>query len=254
MKVWFDSQIIDSSGAEIDSEGWPAGTGVFETLRTENGQIYELARHMRRAGTAAKNFGYALPSEEIVREAISQLLKAEPQKLGRLRLLFSRDHFVAVHQGYTEITTPAFIKSASDSDRVDPISYKTFPYDHRTTLLQQAKSQGFDEVILINSDGFVTEGAVSNFIFFFEGRWITTPLSAGVLPGVQRGIAVERCGVRVESLKREDLAKVSSILVISSLKIALPASHLDGRNLLIDAAVDSLVSQIRAQTQAHSVG
>lgn len=254
MKIWLNDRICESSEIAIDSDGWPIGSGVFETIRTENGQVYELARHMRRAGTAAKKFNLPLPGEELIRSAITQLLHAQPHSLGRLRLLFSVDSFVAVHQSYEEMTSPAKLKIADDSEQVTPISFKTFPYNHRTSLLQTAQSKGFDEVICISESGEVSEGAVSNFIFLFNGQWITTPLSAGVLPGVQRAIVIERCGVLVKSLKRADLASVKSAIVISSLKIALPASAIDGRDLLVDAEVNSLVSRIRAQTQSHSVG
>lgn len=254
MKIWLNDRICESSEIEIDSDGWPIGSGVFETIRTENGKVYELARHMRRAGTAAKNFNLPLPGEELIRSAITQLLHAQPHSLGRLRLLFSVGRFVAVHQSYEEITSPAKLMIADESEEISPISFKTFPYNHRTSLLQMAQGKGFDEVICISESGEVTEGAVSNFIFLIDGQWITTPLSAGVLPGVQRAIVIERCGVVVGSLKRADLANVSAAIVISSLKIALCVSSIDGRALIIDADVESFAAQIRAQTQSHSVG
>lgn len=254
MKIWLNDQICGSGEIEIDQDGWPIGSGVFETIRTENGQVYELARHMRRAGTAARKFNIVLPREETIRSAIRQLLREEPHSLGRLRLLFSKDRFVAVHQSYDEITSPAKLKIASATEEVSSISYKTFPYDHRTSLLHTVKSEGFDEVICVNESGEVTEGAVSNFIFLIDGIWITTPLTAGVLPGVQRAIVIERCGVVVRSIKRADLARVTSAIVISSLKIALSASSINGRELTIDEGVASFVALIRSQTQAHSVG
>jgi len=65
---------------------------------------------------------------------------------------------------------------------------------------------------------------------------------------------IERCGVSVKSLTRSDLSKVASVIVISSLKIALPAITIDNRDLTIDGQVGSFVAEIRAQTQSHSVG
>lgn len=254
MKIWLNDRICESNEIEIDVDGWPVGSGVFETIRTENGQVYELARHMRRAGTAAKNFNLVLPGEDSIRSAIVQLLNVEPHPLGRLRLLFSDGRFIAVHQSYTEIVNPAKLKIADDGEGIESISFKTFPYDHRTSLLRQAQVEGFDEIICIGENGLVTEGAVSNFIFFIDGQWVTTPLTAGVLPGVQRAIVIERCGVVVRSLTRADLAKVSAAIVISSLKIALCVTSIDGRALVIDEDVKSFAAQIRAQTQSHSVG
>lgn len=253
MKIWLDDKICDSSVIEIDNDGWPTGTGVFETIRTQNSQVFELARHMRRAANAAKNFGFKLPNEDVIRSAISSLLIAAPHQIGRLRLLFSSGRFVAVHQVYHEITTPARLKVIDQNQVIAPIAYKTFPYNHRTSLLAQALKDGFDEIICINENGEVSEGAVSNYLFFINGQWVTTPLSAGVLPGVQRGLVIERCGVTVKSLDRSDLLSVSAALIISSLKIALPVAFIDDREL--DTGVSTLffAEQIRTQTQSHSV-
>ncbi len=254
MKIWLDDRIRESTEIEMDVDGWPVGEGVFETIRTEAGKVFELGRHMRRAGSAAKNFGYALPSEELIREAIVQLVDTQPHELGRLRLLFSKDRFVAVHQSYKEILTPARLKIAEEGYEVTSIAFKTFPYSHRISLLQRAQNEGFDEIICVTPSGEVTEGAVSNFIFLIDGQWLTTPLSAGVLPGVQRAIVIERCGVLVRSLSRSDLDRVTSAIVISSLKIALLASSINGRELIIDEGVHLMAAKIRAQTQSHSVG
>ena len=254
MKIWLNDQICDSQVIDLDSDGWPEGDGVFETIRTENGEVFELARHMRRAATAAKKFEIKLPGEEEIRKAIAALLTAEPHRLGRLRLLFSKDWFVAVHQSYVEILVPAKLNVIDESRLVDPIAFKTFPYGHRTGLLQLAQRDGFDEIICVNERGEVTEGAVSNFLFCIDGDWVTTPLSAGVLPGVQRAIVIERCGVAVKSLDRSDITKVKSAVVISSLKIGLAVASIDNRELEIDAQCLSFIEQIRAQTHSHSVG
>lgn len=254
MKIWLNDQICDSQVIDLDSDGWPLGNGVFETIRTENGEVFELARHMRRAATAARNFEIKLPGEDRIRDAIAALLTAEPHQLGRLRLLFSKEWFVAVHQSYVEISEPAKLTVIDESRLVDPIAFKTFPYSHRTGLLQLAQRDGFDEIICVNESGEVTEGAVSNFLFLIDGQWVTTPLSAGVLPGVQRAIVIERCGVTVRSLMRSDIERVKSAIVISSLKIALAVASIDNRDLIFDEQCRSFLDQIRAQTHSHSVG
>jgi branched-chain amino acid aminotransferase len=254
MKIWLNDQICDSQLIEIDSDGWPVGSGVFETIRTENAEVFELARHMRRAATAARKYEITLPSEDQIRIAIATLLSEEPHQIGRLRLLFSKDWFVAVHQSYLEIIEPAKLTVIDESRMVDPIAFKTFPYTHRTGLLQIAQRDGFDEIICVNESGEITEGAVSNFLFLIDGKWVTTPLSSGVLPGVQRAIVIERCGVTVQSLTRHDMERVESAIVISSLKIGLAVASIDNRDLVFDDQGRSFLDQIRAQTHSHSVG
>ena len=64
---------------------------------------------------------------------------------------------------------------------------------HKTTnralydrLIEEAKSLGFDEIILSNDQGQITEGAVSNIFIVRSGKWLTPPLECGLLPGVYR--------------------------------------------------------------------
>jgi branched-chain amino acid aminotransferase len=121
-------------------------------------------------------------------------------------------------------------------------------------ILKKAKGLGFDEVILIGENGQVSEGAVSNYIFQINGDWVTTPLTAGVIPGVQRGIVIERCGVLVKSLTPADLLIAKRAMVISSLKIALPVASIGDYKLIVDEESSSMQEKIRTNTKAHSVG
>lgn len=254
MQIWLNDGLVDATTVGVALDGWPDGEGIFETIKTQDGQLFELGRHMRRALDAADRKGISLPGEELIRSAISNLLSAEPHPIGRLRLLFSANRFVAVHQLYEEITNPAKLMVISDAADIYGISIKAFPYTDRLDLLSKVHAKGFDEVICLNPDLEVTEGAVSNFIFRIDGKWVTTPLSSGVLPGVQRAIAIERCGVAVTLIKREDLSRVEAAFVISSLKIALSVSEIDGRSLEIDEDCAALEADIRAKTFKHSVG
>ena len=254
MQIWLNEKLTDSAAADVRAGGWPSGEGVFETIRTQDGEVFELGRHMRRALEAATAKGFLLPNEEIIRTGIHSLLTAEPQTIGRLRLLFSKGRFIAVHQRYEEITKPAKLAVVADTVIVEPISLKTYPYEHRLVLLEQARQSGFDEIICINVGGEVTEGAVSNFLFRIDGKWVTTPLSSGVLPGIQRGIVIERCGVAVKQILKSELERVDAAFVISSLKITLSVASIAGRSLEMDEDCKALAANIWANTHRHSVG
>ena len=254
MKVWLNTGLVEASSAGVSQDGWPDGEGIFETIKTEDGDVYELGRHMRRALASANSLELRLPSEENIREAIQKLISVENFAIGRLRLFFAKGRFIAVHQRYDEVTEPARLMVFAGRDNLRDVSIKKFPYQHRLDLLSQAKAKGCTESILLNAEEEVTEGAVSNFLFRIDGKWVTTPLSSGVLPGVQRGIVIERCGVTVKSISKSDLNLVDAAFVISSLKIALPVSNLDGRALRIDQDCAALEADIRAKTFRHSVG
>ena len=203
---------------------------------------------------AGARLGVAIPNEDRVRTAIDALLAEARHPVGRLRLLFSKGRFIAVHQSYADITKPAKLAVVADSEIVESISIKTFPYEHRLVILEQAQQIGFDEIICINEGGEVSEGAVSNFLFRIDGKWITTPLSSGVLPGIQRGIVIERCGVAVKQILKSELERVDAAFVISSLKIALSVASIAGKSLEIDEDCKALAADIWANTHRHSVG
>jgi branched-chain amino acid aminotransferase len=254
MKIWLNHQIADEETFQLDKDGWPEGNGIFETLRTESGEVFELARHMRRALEATQSVGIKLPNEELIRSAIAAVLKEETHGVGRLRLMFGPDHFLVIHRRYEDVRKAQVICTQATDSKVDGLVLKKYPYTDRLALLKSAVENGFDEVLCINSLNQLTEGAVSNFLFFINGSWVTTPLTAGVLPGVIRAIAIERCGVKVRNIEVNKIENIESALVISSLKIALPVSSIDQRALKVGATTQTLEDEIRSKTQKHSVG
>ena len=48
-----------------------------------------------------------------------------------------------------------------------------------------------DDVVLINDRGEVTESTIANLAARIEGRWVTPPIEAGLLPGIGRAVALE---------------------------------------------------------------
>ena len=74
---------------------------------------------------------------------------------------------------------------------------------------------------------------------------MTPPMSAGLLPGVIRALAVEKCGVSVRDIDQEDLGRCDAAIIMSSLKIARPISAIDTRSLMVDLDVEQICSQLR---------
>jgi branched-chain amino acid aminotransferase len=176
MKIWLNTELVNAEEVELDEKFWPNGEGIFETLRTEDGQIHELSRHMRRAIDAANELGLILPNEEIIRNAVSQLLKEETQPVGRLRLMFSHKNFIAVHLAYEDIRKNQKLCISDQFVASEEFIIKRYPYTDRLEMLEKAKSNGFDEVVCINEKNEITEGAVSNFLFLIGSEWVTPPL------------------------------------------------------------------------------
>ena len=255
MKIWLNDSLVDSSAVALTSDYWPDGFGIFETIKTVAGIPYALNRHMRRALDAGARLGVAIPNEDRVRTAIDALLAEVRHPVGRLRLLFKEDGtFIAVHNPYIEITHNLNLCTYSARIDIEGVPSKTFPYTSRLDILQEAKSRGCDEAIVINSNHDVCEGAVSNLIFYTNGEWITPPIVQGVLPGVMRALVIENLPVKVRNVDTNGLSHVQAAIVISSLKLAIAVHSIDGR-VMPDLQISEMFAQeIREMAVRTSVG
>ena len=251
MKIWVDSGLVEDSSAYLDDKNWPLGSGLFETLRTENGYAQFLARHMRRVISSARVLEIPVPDEDLIAQAIDELLVATPHDVGRLRLSFSSERFIATHESYVFDNNPIKVIVSQELSSTVGRQYKVFPYSGRLDLLNEATAAGCEELIQVDQEDRVCEGAVSNFTFRIDGQWRTPPITAGILPGVIRAVAVEKCGMVVKDLSRADLTSCEAAIVMSSLKIAIPVASIDGRPLAIDTDVSDICSKLRQFATAH---
>ena len=253
--AWSAGKLLSYEEAGLDSEGWPAGAGIFETIKTVDGLPWALSRHMRRALNSARRNDQPFPSEELIRIAVAETIAANPFSVGRLRLLFANDGSLCItHQKYVELDRPAKLASHSLASTYSGIVEKRYPYTENLRLLAEAKRSGFDDFILINAHGVIGETSTANLVFYLDGEWITPPLSDGVLPGVMRALLIEKAGVIVRQIPAELLAKIECGFVVSSLKIAQPIGQIDDRILVISPETEQMHSLIAATALATSVG
>jgi branched-chain amino acid aminotransferase len=253
--AWVAGQFLSYEDAQLDSAGWPSGTGLFETIKTVDGQPWALSRHMRRALNSARRNDQAFPNEDLIRSAVAETIAENPHLIGRLRLLFGVDgSFRVTHQEYVEIDTLANLGIIQlDSEISTPVE-KRYPYTQNLEMLAQAKSAGFDDYMIVNSDGFVTETAIANLVFRVNGQWTTPPLSDGVLPGVMRALLVEKNEVIVRQIRVNQLGEIECGFVVSSLKIAQPIGQIGNRILAISPESEQMRAEFAATALATSVG
>jgi branched-chain amino acid aminotransferase len=253
--AWLAGKLMSYEEAGLDSEGWPAGAGIFETVKTVDGLPWALSRHMRRALNSARRNDQPFPAEDLIRTAVAETITANQFAIGRLRLLFANNgSFRVTHQKYVEIDKSAKLATRHLAYPNSGIVEKRYPYTHNLQLLAEARRSGFDDCILINPDGAISETAIANLVFHLEGEWITPPLSDGVLPGVMRALLIEKADVIVRQITAERLSEIECGFLVSSLKIAQPIEQIDDRILVISTKSEQMRSLIAATALATSVG
>ncbi len=232
---------------------FPEGVGFFETLRTENGRVAELSRHMRRALTASIAMDIAMPGEELLRREIIEALNENPHPLGRLRICFSSDGVVITHDEYIEIAEYGYLTFSTHTSKAEGEQFKSFPYDSHYEVVDEARAHGFDDAIIFNRKNNVTETGLSNLAFLFGDTWFTPPISAGILPGTMRSLAIEKLGVSVRNIHITEVPNASEIVVLGSMKIAQPIQQVGEMRLACGESATSFAAQMREKVEYFSV-
>jgi branched-subunit amino acid aminotransferase/4-amino-4-deoxychorismate lyase len=233
---------------------FPAGAGIFETLRTDGGRVAEFGRHMRRALSASQALGIRMPSEEYLRAEVERVLQEHPFQLGRLRICISKDSLTITHDDYVEVSEAGFLTFSPHTSKAKGEQFKTYPYDEHYKVVDEARAHGFDDAIIFNNQNNVTETGLSNIAFYLDGEWVTPPISAGILPGIMRGIAIERCGVVVRNIHITQVPQAQEIVLLGSLKIAQPVQQVGEMRIECGEIAQSFAAQMREKVEYFSVG
>jgi branched-subunit amino acid aminotransferase/4-amino-4-deoxychorismate lyase len=222
-------------------------------MRTEDGKVAEFTRHMRRALTASRATGIRMPGEESIRVEVAKILAEHPHRLGRLRICITKDELVITHDEYTDLIEGGFLTFSPHTAAAVGEQFKTFPYDSHYEVVDEARIYGFDDAIIFNSANNVTETGISNLAFLFDETWFTPPISAGILPGTMRSLAIEKCGVQVRNIHITEVPAAREILLLSSLKIAQAVEQVGEMRLPCGEVAQSFIRQMREKLQFYSV-
>ncbi len=255
MNILYNLKLENRIGSLFDEKGWMAGVGIFETIKTVGSKPWALSKHIARSKRSAIVAGIQLPNESDIRAGIEVLLTAEPQVRGALRVLFDASgNWGASHLPYLELTGPAKVAVYPTSVLTKDPVIKRYPYGHRLQILDEMKARGLDEAVVLNADGYICEGAVSNLLLLIDGQWITPELSDGVFPGIMRELVIEELDIKIGSVHVSNINTIDGAILIRSLKIAQEIESIDLRKLSKMSETIVFCDEIRAMALRTSVG
>ena len=96
------------------------------------------------------------------------------------------------------------------------VRYKTTRREHYAAFAPTAP--GVFDTVLWNEAGEITETTFGNIAARIGGRWVTPPLSSGLLPGVGRALALREGRVAEAVLRVEDAPRVEAWAFVNSLR------------------------------------
>jgi branched-chain amino acid aminotransferase len=254
--VFHDDKIapIDEVRLSPGQGGLLGGWGLFTTMRIREGIPFAFERHWRRLERDAQKTRCPFPYEqEIVRARLAEVLRANRVREGcaRMYIVFNQIGFWRSEEPFppTDLILfssdlPAYRDTVRLSVReharhaASPLAgTKVTSWINNMWNLYEAQQSGFDEVILLNERGEVSECTAANIFCVRDGRVVTPPLGSGCLEGVTRSVLLEigaGAGVRVEerTLMPEDLKVAEEVFISSTNRDLLPVAEIDGNKIV----------------------
>ena len=207
----------------VDHDATPVE--LLETMRMEaDGTTPDRSDHLARMAGSAHHLGFNCCLDRInqaIETSIASLLGTNSHPC-ILRIVLSAD-------GTCRIDSRPLPPPAAHPLRVRLARFVVDRLDrwirHKTTrrrfldhALQAARADGFDEVLLGNNLGYLTEGTIRAFIVEQHGQWFTPPLQDGLLPSLWRAQMMQRYPVQEKSLTCADLRQATAVWMGNSIR------------------------------------
>ena len=200
---------------------------ILETLGLQRGKFQHADLHVRRLSEAAAHFGFVC-NAHAVRQELQIAALQHRDGAWRVRLLLSADGSSRTEAFALHPTAePVCLQLATrpfEAAHSEFVRYKTTRRAHYAAFAPT--TPGVFDTVLWNEAGQITESTFGNLAAFIDDRWITPPLSCGLLPGIGRAVALRDGWVTEAVLRVDDVAKVQNWAFINSLRGWLPATLL----------------------------
>jgi len=264
-KIWMDGKLVDWDKANVHilTHTLHYGLGVFEGIRCyrtiKGSAIFRLDEHVDRLFSSAHIFNIEIPySKDEIRQAI-----IETVKINKLRECYIRP---LVYIGYGAMGVYPKGNPISVAVAVWPwgaylgdeglekgikIKVSSFTRHHVNSSMTRAKvcgnyvnSQiakkeaiacGYDEALLLDPEGYVSEGSGENIFIVRNGRIKTTPLTT-ILEGITRDSIIRIAGdnkipVEEERFTRDEIYIADEAFFTGTAAEVTPIREIDGRKI-----------------------
>lgn len=225
------------------------GWGVFSTVRIYEGQPFAFDYHFDRLMRDAEKLMLPVSStRDQVRDAVLSLIKANGLHDGCMRIYFVNNKS-AVWGSDEKLPATDWIMYTVDLPmRVGPVKLalqengrqalhplagtKVTSWLQNVWVVEKAHQRGFEDAILLNEFGNVTEATAANLFIVKKGKVFTPPLSAGCLAGISRLILLEtapNAGIEVveKDFAADDLFGADEAFITSTTRQVQPISQIE---------------------------
>ena len=212
--IWFNGKLVPWADANVHvlAHGLQYGTGVFEGMKSyptaDGPAIFRLDAHLERFYKSAALYDLDIPySQQTIAEASLEVVRANKLEASYLRpvaffdagtlSVWTKECPVTV--AIAAVPTGKYLADADNGVRVTVSPIRKFDnsaipawakacgqYINSARAVNEAQKRGFDEALLLNSQGLVAEGSGENLFVVKNGALVTNDKDASILMGVTR--------------------------------------------------------------------
>ena len=255
--------------------GLICGWGLFTTVRIVRGEAFAYERHWRRLEKDSAITRMPLTySGARVPVHLQEVIRANRVEEGcaRIYLVWNTVGFWKSEEKMPDVDlviTTADVPHYPDTVRLTVREHgrhaatalagvKTISWLNSVWAVAEAHREGFDEVVLLNERGEVSECTAANLFAVKGDKVLTPPLSSGCLEGVTRGVLIEVAGeagtaVVEQVLRLQDLYSADEVFITSTNRNVIGVREIAGRPIgegkmgpvtkRLDTAFDAFVKE-----------
>lgn len=265
-KIWMNGKLVPFKSAKVHvlTHALHYSTAVFEGIRCYNtskgSMIFRLPEHVERLFSSAKMYSMKIPySKKEISDAIIQTVRKSTMKecyirpiayysygmLGLTPTANKIDVAIACVEALQEYTKAGKIRGTRckvsrwlriDS-RSQPMQAKAASnYANAALARVEALKSGYDEAIMLNYDNKVAEGSAENIFLVNDGKIITPPLSAGILPGITRDSVIkiakaEKLSITERNCSLKELFAADEVFMTGTASEIKPVTEIDDKDI-----------------------
>jgi branched-chain amino acid aminotransferase len=265
-KIWMDGELLDWDQAQIHvlSHALHYGSGVFEGIRvyetTQGPAVFRVHDHLKRLFRSAHLYHMEIPfSLQALADAINDTVKANGLAACYVRPIVYRGYgemgvnplqaplnvcvaawpwgaYLGEHALEHGVRVKISSWKRNDQNSLPTSAKATGQYINSVLAKLESVHAGYDEAVMLNQHGFVTDGSGENIFVVRDGVITTPPISAGCLDGITRESVMTIARdlgyeVREENLVRTDLYHADEVFFTGTAAEVTPIREVDDRRV-----------------------
>jgi len=286
MYVYLNDRVLPKADALISvyDHGFLYGDGVYETMRSYDGVIFMLDEHLNRLYRSGSMIGLDIfarlerASFDSLKSAIYETLLANNLKDSYIRITISRgagpigldpalcplptmvimaeplkQYPQSMYDNGIKVIIPSTRRNSKDA--IEP-RIKSLNFLNNILAKIEAIRADAYEAVMLNPQGKLSEGTISNVFFVKDGVLFTPSIECGILDGITRSVVInlakkEGIHLREGEFTKEDIYSAEEVFLTNTTMEVMPVREIDGYQYKVGRISKSLHKAYQEEVRAY---